>query len=689
METKNLRLLILDDSPNEAENYAVIFRNAGYATRLHRITSAEDAETVLAQNWDLIIAAPQSENYDPVELLTFIKAKKIDIPYIQLLNPESLEDDQFTISYLKKGAQDVLSIDVEADHLLLIVQRELSNLFKRRLLVRSEKNLAESERRCNLLLDSSMDAIAYIYDGMHIYLNQAYIDMFGYEDKADMEGLPIIDLVSADNPSDLKDLFKHRVESSLACRGVRADGSKFPILITTYPASYDGEECMQVIIREETSSVNSEALEEKIREMSSLDALTGLYSRAHLSTLLDNTMEQVKATNIKATLLYIYIDNFDSLNTQIGIAGSDSLLASVAQLLKGHFCHEESLARLSDDAFVVLVPNATSSDLMDSVKQLQEKITKVIFDVNDFSIQITVSVGIADFDKTAASPQEIIDRAHRCIEASTASNVIKVYDPAEELAKAASQGDLLATLQQTLQQESLKLLYQPIVSLRGKSFEFYEVRLRMLDAQGKELPLTELLNVASSSGMAEQIDRWVIVNSLKEVAKMHAAGHNQRVFAQIGSETLKNESLLYWIKKLFAATKLPPECLLVEFTESDAATYLKQAQNLINGLNEINCQTVISDFGKDENSLLTLNHLPANYVKLAPSLVQALRKPEGVEALTDMLNQLRESKRKSIVPFVETASILSILWQAGADYIQGYYLQRPMPNMSYDFSSGQ
>lgn len=689
METKNLRLLILDDSPNEAEDYAVIFRNAGYATRLHRITSAEDAETVLAQNWDLIIAAPHSENYDPAELLQYLKVKKIDIPYIQLLEPESLEDDQYTISYLQKGAQDVLSIDVEADHLLLVAQRELKNLLKRRLLVRSEKNLAESERRCNLLLDSSMDAIAYIHDGMHIYLNQSYVEMFGYEDKADMEGLPIIDLISADNPSDLKDLFKHRVEASLSCRGVRADGSKFPILITTYPASYDGEECMQVIIREEASAINNEVLEEKLREMSTIDALTGLYNRAHLSSLLDNTMEQVKSKNIQATLLYIYIDNFDSLTTQVGIAGSDSLLSSFAQLLKGHFCKGEGLARLSDDAFVVLVPNTNSKDIMESVKQLQEKITKVIFDVNDFSIQITVSVGIADFDKTASSPQEIIDRAHRTIESLTGGNVIKVYDPAEELAKAASQGDLLATLQQTLQQESLKLLYQPIVSLRGKSYEFYETRLRMLDAQGKELPLTELLNVASTSGMAEQIDRWVIVNSLKEVAKMHAAGHNPRVFAQIGSDTLKNDNLLEWLKKLFAATKLPPECLLVEFTESDAATYLKQAQTLINGLSEINCQTVISDFGKDANSLLTLNHLPASFVKVAPSLVQALRKPEGVEALTDLLNKLRESKRKSIVPFVETASILSILWQAGADYIQGYYLQRPMPNMSYDFSSGQ
>ncbi len=690
METKNLRLLVLDDSPNEAERFAAIFRNAGYATRLHRIASATDAGSVLDQSWDLIIATSMNENYDSLALLQLIRSKHLDIPFLQLIEPTLATDEQEIISYLKKGVQSVLSLDVSDELLLLVAQHELYNLIRRRSLVRIEKKLSESERRCNLLLDSSVDAIAYIHEGMHIYINQAYADMFAYDDKSDMEGLSIIDLVSADNPNDLKDMFKHRVESTLVCRGIKEDGSKFPIVITTYPASYDGEECMQVIIRQQQDEgLDHDLLEEKIREMSSLDSLTGLHNRAYLSTLLDNTMHHIKSADSKATLLYIHIDNFDALSVQIGITGSDALLVSFANLLKEYFCHGESLARLSDDAFVVLVPNKKSNELIDSIKALQEKVTEIIFDVNDFSIQITISVGVADFDKNSTNPQEVMDRAHRSVESVTSVNSIKVYDPAEELAKAASQGDLLATLQQTLQQESLKLLYQPIVSLRGKSYELYEARLRMLDAEGKELPLMQLLEVASSAGMAEQIDRWVIVNSLKEVASMRAAGHKPRVFVQIGADTLKNEQLLGWLEKLFVATKLPPECLIIEFSEGDAATYLKQAQGLVNGLNEMNCQSVISDFGKDENSLLTLNHLNTTFVKVAPVLVQALRKPEGVDALTNLLNKLTESKRKTIVPYVETASVLSVLWQAGADYIQGYYLQRPMPNMSYDFSAGQ
>lgn len=690
METKNLRLLVLDDSPNEAERFAAIFRNAGYATRLHRIASATDAGSVLDQSWDLIIATSMNENYDSLALLQLIRSKHLDIPFLQLIEPTLATDEQEVISYLKKGVQSVLSLEVSDELLLLVAQRELYNLIRRRSLVRIEKKLSESERRCNLLLDSSVDAIAYIHEGMHIYINQAYADMFAYDDKSDMEGLSIIDLVSADNPNDLKDMFKHRVESTLVCRGIKEDGSKFPIVITTYPASYDGEECMQVIIRQQQDEgLDHDLLEEKIREMSSLDSLTGLYNRAYLSTLLDNTMHHIKSADSKATLLYIHIDNFDALSVQIGITGSDALLVSFANLLKEYFCHGESLARLSDDAFVVLVPNKKSNELIDSIKALQEKVTEIIFDVNDFSIQITISVGVADFDKNSTNPQEVMDRAHRSVESVTSVNSIKVYDPAEELAKAASQGDLLATLQQTLQQESLKLLYQPIVSLRGKSYELYEARLRMLDAEGKELPLMQLLEVASSAGMAEQIDRWVIVNSLKEVASMRAAGHKPRVFVQIGADTLKNEQLLGWLEKLFVATKLPPECLIIEFSEGDAAAYLKQAQGLVNGLNEMNCQSVISDFGKDENSLLTLNHLNTTFVKVAPVLVQALRKPEGVDALTNLLNKLTESKRKTIVPYVETASVLSVLWQAGADYIQGYYLQRPMPNMSYDFSAGQ
>lgn len=689
MEKRNLRLLILDDSPNEAENYAVIFRNAGYATRLHRITSAEDAETVLSQGWDLLIAAPTSENLDPETLLTMVHSKKVDIPYIQLLSEEDIPDEQQVIKFLKKGAQAVLSVDADPQHLLLIAKREIENLAKRRLLIRTEKNLAESERRCNLLLDSSMDAIAYIHDGMHIYLNQSYVNLFGYADKTEMEGLPVIDLICTADPNDLKELLKHRVESTLSCQGVREDGSKFPMYITAYPATYDGEDCMQIIIREELAATNSEELEEKIREISNLDALTGLYNRVYLSTLIDGAMVQVKVTDIPQSLIYIHIDNFDTFLPQIGIAGSDSLLASLAEILKNHFNKSDSIARLSDDAFVVLAPNKTAKSLLDELKALQEKINQHLFDVNDFSIQITTSIGVAEFDSQSNSGQEILDRAHRSSDGVKDGNGIKVYDPAEALAAAASRGDLVATLQQTLQQESLKLLYQPIVSLRGKAFEFYEVRLRMLDTQGKELPLVDLLKVASSAGMAEQIDRWVIVNSLKEVAKMRATGHIPRVFVQIGSDTLKNEGLLDWLKKLFAATKLPPESLILEFTENDAATYLKQAQNLINGLKEINCQTTISDFGAETNSMLTLGHLPADFVKVSPSLVQALRKQDGVDALTNMLSQLSDSKRKSIVPFVETASILSVLWQAGADYIQGYYLQRPMPDMSYDFSAGQ
>lgn len=688
MEKRNLRLLILDDSPNEAENYAVIFRNAGYATRLHRITSAQDASIALTQVWDLLITAPNSENLDPEALLTMLKSKQIDIPCIQLLTPADIVNDDRVVSFLKKGVQDVLSTEVDDDHLLLVANRELTNLFKRRALIRAEKSLAESERRCHLLLDSSKDAIAYIHDGMHVYLNQSYISLFGYKDKTDMEALPIIDLISAEDPNDLKELFKHRVESSLTCKGIHRDGSKFPILISTYPASYDGEDCMQVIIREE-SSINSEELEEKIRAISSLDPVTGLFNRAYFSTLMNEVMNKVKTLGVKECLAYIRIDNFDALAPQIGIAGSDNLLSSLGELLKEHFIKKERVARLSDDVFVVLAPNVGSKELATSIAILQDKINKQLFDVNDFSLQITVSVGIAEFDKVVANAQDILDRAHHCADSIKSGNGMKVYDPLEALAAAASKGDMIATLQQTLQQELLKLLYQPIVSLRGKVFEFYEIRLRMLDTKGKELPLVDLLEVASNSGMAEQIDKWVIVNSLKEVAKMRAAGHNPRVFVQIGSDTLRNDGLLDWIKKLFATTKLPPESLLIEFTENDAATYLKQAQTLIEGLKEIKCQTAISDFGKDANSMLTLTHLSVDFVKVTPSLVQALRKQEGVDKLTEVLTQLRALDRKSIVPFVETASILSVLWQAGADYIQGYYLQRPMPDMSYDFSMGQ
>ena len=107
---KTIRLLILEDSQNEAERLVSLFRNAGHATRVHRLTSSDDLAEALQQSWDLLIAAPYSEHLDPHEALNAIRRQAKDIPFIQLV----VDNDPDNITEaLQLGAQDALPAAVE------------------------------------------------------------------------------------------------------------------------------------------------------------------------------------------------------------------------------------------------------------------------------------------------------------------------------------------------------------------------------------------------------------------------------------------------------------------------------------------------------------------------------------------------------------------------------------------------
>ena len=260
LQKKTIRLLILEDSQNEAERLVSLFRNAGQATRVHRLTSSDDLAEALKQTWDLLINAPQSENLDPSEAINAIRRQAKDIPIIQLT---AGNDAEAITEALMLGAQDALP-QGEDEWLLLVANRELANLEERRARRSAEVALREAEKRCQLLLDSSVDAIAYVHDGMHIYANRAYLELFGYDDVEDLEGMPMIDLISSADQSRFKTFLKNyqSMEGSaeLACGGVRADGDTLKTRMHFSPAAYDGEPCIQVVIRAENDSAELQKL---------------------------------------------------------------------------------------------------------------------------------------------------------------------------------------------------------------------------------------------------------------------------------------------------------------------------------------------------------------------------------------------------------------------------------------------
>ncbi|MBA4243278.1 EAL domain-containing protein [Ectopseudomonas hydrolytica] len=685
IEKKTIRLLILEDSQNEAERLVSLFRNAGHATRVHRLTSSEDLAETLQQTWDLLICAPSSEQLDPSEAISAIRRQAKDIPVVQLVDGN---DSESITEALLFGAQDALP-QGEDERLVLVAKRELANLEERRARRAAEVALREAEKRCQLLLESSVDAITYVHDGMHIYANRAYLELFGYEDGEELEGMPMIDLIASADQGAFKDFLKNyqsaEGNAELNCQGVRADGSSFPAQMSFSPATYDGEPCIQVVIRAETSNAE---LEEKLREISSQDLVTGLFNRSHFLELMDGAAERAVSTGQPSTLAYIRVDRYASLQGEIGLAGIDLLLTDLAGLLRAHFPADTQLARFGDDVFSALLPGQTPEQCQASLAALLKKVEGHLFDVSGRTAQTTLSVGVAGLSEKTAKAQEVVERAHRCADELTNGNAIKLFNPADELAAAASRGNLLAMVQQALENNSFRLLFQPIISLRGDANEHYEVLLRLLSPQGEEVPPMEFLAAAKEAGLGEKIDRWVILNSIKLLADHRTKGHNTRLFVHLSSASLQDQTLLPWLSVALKAARLPSDALVFQFSEPDAIAYLKQAKALTQGLAELHCKVALSQFGCALNPFNTLKHLHVDFVKIDGSFSQDLGNADNQEALKTLLSSLHAQAKLTIVPFVESASVLATLWQAGVNFIQGYYLQGPSQSMDYDFSAG-
>ncbi len=684
-QKKTIRLLILEDSQNEAERLVSLFRNAGQATRVHRLTSSEDLADVLQQTWDLLINAPTSANLDPSEVIGAIRKQAKDIPVIQLINGN---DTDAITEALALGAQGALP-QGEDEWLILVASRELANLEERRARRSAELALREAEKRCQLLLESSVDAIAYVHDGMHIYANRAYLELFGYQDVEELEGMPMIDLIASCDQGEFKSFLKNyqslQGSAELTCGGIRADGRNFKARMHFSPASYDGEPCIQAVIRAESDNAELE----KLREISSQDLVTGLYNRNHFLESLDGAIERAVNAGKSSSLAYIRIDRFASLQAEIGLGDSDRLLAELAQLLRAQFPEKAELARFGDDAFAVLMSEAAPKQLEQPLTELLRKVEGHLFDVGGRTVQTSLSIGVAALDEQTAKARDVIDRAHRCAEELTDGNALRTYDPARELAAAASRGNILAMLQQALERNSFRLLFQPIISLRGDSHEHYEVLLRLLDSEGTEVPPGEFLDAAKEAGLATKIDRWVLLNSIKLLAEHRNKGHSTRLMVHMSGASLQDPSLLGWLGVALKASKLPPDSLVFQLDEHDAVAYLRQAKALTQGLTGLGCRVALNQFGCVLNPLNTLKHLNVDFVKIDGSYTQDLSRQENQEVLKQLLAQLHEQAKQTIVPFVDSATVLATLWQAGVGYIQGQYLQGPSQSMDYDFSSDE
>ncbi len=122
--------------------------------------------------------------------------------------------------------------------------------------------------------------------------------------------------------------------------------------------------------------------------------------------------------------------------------------------------------------------------------------------------------------------------------------------------------------------------------------------------------------------------------------------------------------------------------------EDSAVNHLKAAKALYEGLNKIKCLFALDNFGTGLNPFQLIKHIKADYIRVNTAYMEDLsQNTENQESIRELATQAASMKIHSITPAVDDASILSVLWSLGVDFVQGGFLQEPNKLLNYDFSS--
>jgi diguanylate cyclase (GGDEF)-like protein/PAS domain S-box-containing protein len=684
-----LRLMIVDDSVEDAESIVSAMRNAGIAVRPLRPGSADELQDMLgAQQIDLVLAAQQSSAVPLDDVLQMVKASGKDLPVIAIAD----QVDEASVAKAYAGGVRGIGLRQKPQQLLGAVRAEWADLEARRSLRRLEAQVRETERRCDALIESSREPIAYVHEGMHIRANAAYLEMFGYESFEDLEGMSLLDLVAPHHVEGFKKLLKSLSKGDapppryeLEARDI--GGTAFPAVMEFTPALYEGEPCLQVVFRRQESDPE---LAREVEELRQRDQVTGLLNRPTFLRALEDAVAGAAQNQGQHGLLLLEPDHYQRLLQEIGLDSADALLAAIAERLVSVLDENDGAlaARFGEHSLAVLV-RADHVHTAALAEKIREAFASHVFEIGNRSSAITASIGGVQIGEKIASVTQVLAKANHGVQSSAAvgGNRFEIFDPsAVDRAEEERIQAWVARLRDALDHDRFLLFYQPVISLQGEPGATYEAYIRLDAGAGEMVPPLSFLQIAEEHGLLWEIDRWVVGRAIEVIGARARAGQPTTLLVKVTQASLADDSLSRFVGEQLAAQGVSGEYLVLQLPEAKVFTNLRAAQEFAAAVARHGCRVGLEQFGVGLDSFQLLSHFDPAFLKLDRSFMEDLaRNTANQQRVRDIAAKASSLGIRSIAEFVQDAASMSVLFSSGVDYVEGHFLAPASPDMNYDF----
>jgi diguanylate cyclase (GGDEF)-like protein len=409
------------------------------------------------------------------------------------------------------------------------------------------------------------------------------------------------------------------------------------------------------------------------------DPLTGLPNRGLFNSITEDALSARKGHGNVAVVM-LDLDRFKEINDALGHFNGDLVIERAAKRLDALCRGDDVVARLGGDEFAILLPNVRGRDsVLPLVNRVREAL-KEPFVVAGLALEVEASIGIAMAPENGEAAGDLLQAADIALYAAKrAHSGAEFYAPEQHRYSPAQLG-LVSQLRRAIEQQELVLHYQPKSAIAGGQVEGVEALVRWQHRHMGLLYPDAFIPLTEHTSLIRPLTLHLLERALTDVAEWEREGISLSVAVNLSTQMLLDNDLAREVGRLLFKMGVPSSKLELEVTESSIVYDPRRASTVLQGLHDLGVRIAIDDFGTGYSSLVSLKQLPVSSIKIDKSFVMAMEESEDDDAIVRSTVELGRNLGLDVVAEgVETPTALARLTEYGCDYMQGYYLSKPLP----------
>ena len=443
-----------------------------------------------------------------------------------LVRPQISETD--IAAGMRLGARDVVSLSA-TDRVQAVVSRELRSFRLERALNSTLQSASDYRRQLQSVLQRSNDAILQVQEGIVVDANQTWLELFGYADAGAVVGQPLMDLFDDRSHAALKGALVacgqgKWTDHPLKVTALLGDGTQLQLDLVLTPGEFENEPCVRIMVpakkrddRQLTTDLTDAVKRDVDHRPAAAPAAARRHRRAHR-----RAAGRRRAFHGAGAARQVRRAREGRRRAR----RASSWWANTPRTLKSHLGPNDIAGRFSGVSFLALIERGNSHDVeawaeagarRASAKTSRPSARRPLHSSCTIGLTAVPTSG-SSIDAIVADVIEAVRRGR-----SQGGNQIFHLDKADTDTRVQAYDTIwVKHIKSALMENRFRLVQQPVASLQGEDPNMFDVLVRMLDHQGKEVLPAEFMAAAERNDLLKNIDRWVVGASLSFAAQKQA-----------------------------------------------------------------------------------------------------------------------------------------------------------------------